>query len=185
MTLRKGRIYRFGYSGYKKDPRPLALVLWSDGRIAHAFNFNYLGKAVAAEVVDMVVAVAVGALDAGDSYRFYHEHIKRRLPRAIKSAYRTYKVANMRQLKEVSRGWDESKSVLERLKRVQAKAPVKAKAVAKKVAAAIKKEGSWLYDDSLSPAEMAARVDAYMSRIKDITSGEPDWDLYTGLRRKK
>lgn len=127
MTIKTGHIYWFKYAKHVNDPEPLVLVLWpgkgSDwnhvkpAELMHGINLNYLAPALTTDLVKMIARIAAGRLSGGDTYRLYHDHMKRALHPVIKAAYRTYDPDGVRSVKEVSRGFSETTKVLDALMR--------------------------------------------------------------------
>ena len=130
MNLKIGHIYWFRYNGTKKkihDPQPMVLVLWpgrqsdwshaKEIELMHGINLNYLEPMMTDDLVKMISMIAAGRMSGSNTFKLYHDYMKRHLSPVIYSGYRTYDPDMMRSVKEVSHGFEETTRVLDSLKR--------------------------------------------------------------------
>ena len=196
MSIKIGNIYWFKYSGYKQDPRPLALILWNgisfaENGLVHALNLSYLSKKLTDDVVDMISQIASGSLQMQNTRTLYYDHLKRKLHPVVQAAYRTYHPNKMRNIQIVSKGFNETTSFINTM---QKKAGIPSKKNTKNINILVKKKIEALddakrlinYPNGLSHDEAEQRAREYIKAVQEIKNpAKIDNSLFTLLTRKK
>jgi len=186
MSLQKGWIYNFRYARYRNDPQPLALILYADKRIAHAINISYLSPILANDLIDMLIMIAtnkvsgriIKGLDGEDTYELYHSYMKYKLGAIIKKAYRIYFIKSIRDLRPVSRGFNETTNYLSDMKTITAPIQKIIKEKIVKDIAFIQKDNKTI----LTPLQAEEWAIAYVSAAKEISKLKLDKSKYTGIK---
>lgn len=203
MKLQKGWIYHFKYDRYRKDPTPLALILYADNKIAHAINISYLNPILTNDLIDMLIMIAnnrvdgiidtnntnkknkykiiKNGLDGEDTYKLYHGYIKNKLGAIVKKAYRIYFVRSIRELRPISKGFDTTTSYLNMMK----KQPVNTKEIIRNK---ITKEIAYVQKTNkkvLTPIEAEEWAIAYVKAAKEISKLRINKNKYTGIKNFK
>jgi hypothetical protein len=183
MRLQTGQILWFEYKKFHEDKHPIALILFDADQNdnVHAINLNYLPNDLNKNVIDMIARIASRQLNAKDIKKLYHEYMKNRLPGVIARGYRTYKRSEIKNVKLVSNGFNESLSFLHKFKTKLGREETKkiahtielkvnmAKAVQRTVTTA-----------KLTPEEAERRAKEYIQYIKKYKpKGTIDWSKHT------
>lgn len=187
--LKKGGVFFFQYSGYKEDPTPIALVLYVDKRkkLVHAININYLTPRLTDYLINMIALIALKQLNARDMFSFYHNYIKRKLPRVVRTSYRTYKSNKIKNVVLLSQGFDETKDYLNNLKKKQTKKKYEfvRKTIKKQIKKAINTQPIiFKGGKEIAQKKINKKVDEYMKVVQDIFA-QREADMKKFTRRLK
>lgn len=197
MKLNTGCIYKIDYAGYRIDPSPLTLILYSGKKYTHGINITYLSKGLSNQLIEIIAKIATTQIKANDAYDLYHSHLKKKIPSVIRIAYRTYFTNKIKNPIFVSNGYFNTKDFLIKLKAGMSKTEynklkkdirqsIKLAQDKKQLDRRIYKYNTLAKkNERLSLAEIDKRANDYMKKIKENLIPKKDNSVYTRYKKKR
>lgn len=177
MKFKTGTIILFKYGKYRRDKQPLVLILYGGDEVnnVHGLNLHYLSNQLTDELIDFILKIISRELSKRDMKALYHDYMKKKLHPIIEKAYRTYKPSETSNAAIVSRGFNETVTILQKFKRItnrltpedltQIRAKIKSQIAIEKTMEKVNLKNVAMKTPTYSPDEIAKAVQEYVKQL--------------------